>query len=67
MDPLSLIYFAFIIPAAAAYAAYVIYRFRGKYKAQIKTVKADDLASNKLHYDITPEKAVSSSDMREQD
>jgi hypothetical protein len=66
MDPISLAYFAFIIPLAAAYAAYVIYRFRGKYKAQIKSVRADDLAAA-YDYDISNEKPVPASDMREKE
>lgn len=64
MDPISLAYFAFIIPVAAAYAAYVIYRFRGKYKAQIKSVKADDVT---FDYDIKTERSIPSSDMREKE
>lgn len=66
MDPISLAYFAFVIPLAAAYATYVIYRFRGKYKAQIKSVRADDLSAA-YDYDISNEKPIPASDMREKD
>jgi len=66
MDPLSLAYFAVLLPLAFAYAAYVIIRFRGRYKAQLKSVKADDLAAA-YDYDITTEKTVDPADMREQD
>lgn len=66
MDPISLAYFAFIIPVAAGYAAYIIYRFRGKHKTQIKNVRADEL-SGQYDYDIKVEKTVSASDMRDKE
>ena len=45
MDPFTLTYFGIVLPLAIIAAAYVIYRFRRKYRNQLRNYKADELAT----------------------
>lgn len=45
MDPISLIFFAVILPVSALFSAYVIWRFRRNYRTQLKSYKAQEQAT----------------------
>lgn len=49
MDPFTLTYFGIILPVALIAATYVIYRFRKKYRNQLRNYKADELATRTKH------------------